>query len=133
MPVWTGTMAVVIVLEDMADTSRYDAAIVGTGPAGMFAALELMERAPKASVIMFERGPIRDRGDKDNITSGWGGAGAFSDGKLDLGSCVGGVMSQCIGEERFGELMSYVDSKYMSFGGRPDIVDAKNDPDRWEK
>ncbi|HTK04712.1 MAG TPA: FAD-dependent oxidoreductase [Candidatus Eisenbacteria bacterium] len=117
----------------MADTSRYDAAIVGTGPAGMFAALELMERAPKASVVMFERGPIRDRGDKDNITSGWGGAGAFSDGKLDLGSCVGGVMSQCIGEERFGELMSYVDAKYMSFGGRPDIVDAKNDPDRWEK
>ena len=117
----------------MADIKRYDVAIVGTGPAGMFAALELAERAPKASVVMFERGPIRGKGDKDNITSGWGGAGAFSDGKLDLGSCVGGTIGQCVGETRFGELMSYVDSKYLAYGGRPDMVDAKNDPDKWEK
>ncbi len=112
---------------------RYDAAIVGTGPAGMFAVLELVERAPKARVIMFERGPIRGKGDKDNITSGWGGAGAFSDGKLDLGSCVGGIIGQCVGEERFGDLMAYVDSTYLRFGGRPDMVDAKNDPEKWEK
>jgi uncharacterized FAD-dependent dehydrogenase len=117
----------------MADMQRYDVAIVGTGPAGMFAALELIERAPHARVIMFERGPIRGKGDKDNITSGWGGAGAFSDGKLDLGSCVGGTIGQCVGETRFGELMSYVDGKYLAFGGRPDMVDAKSDPGRWEK
>lgn len=117
----------------MADMQRYDVAIVGTGPAGMFAALELVERAPRASVVMYERGPIRGKGDKDNITSGWGGAGAFSDGKLDLGSCVGGTIGQCVGEERFGDLMSYVDAKYLAFGGRPDMVDAKNDPDKWEK
>jgi hypothetical protein len=112
---------------------RYDVAIVGTGPAGMFAALELAEAAPGAKIVMFERGPIRAAGDKDNITSGWGGAGAFSDGKLDLGSCVGGTIGQCVGEERFNELMSYVDSKYIEFGGRPDLVEAKSDKERWQQ
>ena len=117
----------------MADTKRYDVAIVGTGPAGMFAALEIVGKKPGTRVVMFERGPLRAAGDKDNITSGWGGAGAFSGGKLDLGSCVGGVMAQCVGETRFGELMEYVDSRYLAFGGKPDMVDARADTGRWEK
>lgn len=112
---------------------RYDVGIVGSGPAGMFCALELIKLYPKFQIIIFERGPIRSKGDKDNITSGWGGAGAFSDGKLDLGSCVGGTMGQCLGEDTFAELMRYVDGEYINFGGHPDLIDAKNDPEKWEK
>lgn len=111
----------------------YDVAIVGTGPAGMFCALELVKLNPKLKIIMFERGPIRDRGDKDHAVSGWGGAGAFSDGKLDLGSCVGGTMGACLGEEAFVEFMKYIDGQYLHFGGHPDLIDAKSDKEKWEK
>ncbi len=117
----------------MNNSNIFDVAIVGTGPAGMFAALELADNAPGLSIIMFEQGPIRPKGDKSSITSGWGGAGAFSDGKLDLGSCVGGTISECIGEERFRELMAYIDGRYLEFGGRPDIVDARSDTEKWPK
>lgn len=112
---------------------RYNVAIVGSGPAGMFCALELIKLYPKLEITIFERGPIRSKSDKDNITSGWGGAGAFSDGKLDMGSCVGGTMSQCLGEEMFVELMGYIDEQYLAFGGRPDLIDARSDKERWEK
>lgn len=111
----------------------YDVGIIGTGPAGMFAALELVDTRPETKIVMFERGPIRARGDKSSITSGWGGAGAFSDGKLDLGSCVGGTIGQCIGESRFKDLMGYIDNRYIEFGGRPDLIDAKLDPEKWGK
>ena len=114
-------------------SDKFDFAIIGTGPAGMFAALEILERAPRAKLVMFERGPIRASGDKNNITSGWGGAGAFSDGKLDLASCVGGTIGQRVGEDRFQELMAYVDSRYIAFGGRPDLVEARSDPAPWER
>lgn len=109
----------------------YDVAIIGTGPAGMFAALELVDRKPGIRVAMFEKGPVRPMGDKDNVTSGWGGAGAFSDGKLDLSSVVGGTVHQEIGDEAFGELMRYVDTRYLYFGGNHDrLVDASKDPEK---
>src|SRR5512136_862550 len=53
---------------------KCDVAVIGTGPAGMFAALELAERVPAAKIVMFERGPIRPMGDRANVSSGWGGA-----------------------------------------------------------
>lgn len=109
--------------------SQYDVAIIGTGPAGMFAALELIKLCPKAKIVMLEKGPIRPMGDKSNVTSGWGGAGAFSDGKLDLSSVVGGTIHEIIGQEKFDELMPYVDGRYLEFGGSKDrLIDAKQDP-----
>lgn len=116
------------------DTPRYDVAIIGTGPAGMFAALELVERKPGIRVAMFERGPVRPMGDAENVTSGWGGAGAFSDGKLDLSSVVGGTVHEEIGQEYFEKLTSYIDDKYLFFGGdHRRLVDARRDPDRWAR
>jgi uncharacterized FAD-dependent dehydrogenase len=114
-------------------SNTFDVVIIGTGPAGMFAALELVDLRPGIRIVMFEQGPIRLNGDRGNITSGWGGAGAFSDGKLDLGSCVGGTIGQCIGEEHFRELMTYIDSRYLEFGGRPELVDAESDPETWSR
>ncbi len=112
---------------------EYDIAIIGSGPAGMFCALELVKINPGLKIAIIERGPIREMGDKEHAVSGWGGAGAFSDGKLDLGSCVGGVMGQCLGEDAFLELMAYVDRQYLHFGGHPEIIDAKSDQEKWEK
>jgi len=112
---------------------KYDVAIIGSGPAGMFAAMELVELVPRARIAIFERGPIRGSDEKANVSSGWGGAGAYSDGKLDLGSCVGGTIGQCVGEERFRQLMDYIDGRYLAFGGRSDIIDARTDPKRWEE
>src|SRR3990167_1986487 len=110
----------------------YDAAIVGSGPAGMFAALELV-KTRNLKIVIFERGPVRSSENQENLTSGWGGAGAFSDGKLDLGSCVGGTVGQNIGEDEFQKLMEYVDGQYRRFGGKSDLIDARQNKDLWEK
>jgi hypothetical protein len=114
--------------------TRFDVAIVGTGPAGMFAALELVDRKPGIKIVMFEKGPVRPMGDKSNVTAGWGGAGAFSDGKLNLTSVVGGTVHEVIGQGQFDDLMPYVDSRYLEFGGNPDrLIDASKDEKRWEQ
>jgi hypothetical protein len=70
--------------------SSYDVAIIGTGPSGIFAALELVKSKSPPSVVMFEKGPLRVYGDRNNLTCGWGGSGAYSDGKLDLTHKIGG-------------------------------------------
>ena len=101
---------------------NYDVIIVGTGPAGMFAALELKKNNPKLNIVMFDMGPLRNEGDRDNLTSGWGGAGAFSDGKIILSPRVGGNLSQIVGEQEFEELMNYVDKTYFQFGARAKII-----------
>lgn len=101
---------------------NYDVIIVGTGPAGIFAALELVKLNPKLDIAMFDMGPLRNKGDRDNLTSGWGGAGAFSDGKLVLSSKVGGNLSQIIDEKEFEELMNYVDKTYFQFGAKAEII-----------
>ena len=103
----------------------YDALIVGTGPAGMFAALELIKLKPELKILMSEKGSKRDFiRDRANRTSGFRGAGAFSDGKLTLSSKVGGQLLDILGEEKFNELMNYVDSRYVEFGGNNPLSSA---------
>ncbi|MFY9462220.1 MAG: FAD-dependent oxidoreductase, partial [Candidatus Sungiibacteriota bacterium] len=97
----------------------WDVAIIGTGPAGMFAALELVKLNPRLRICMFEKGPLREFGDRQNKTCGWGGAGAFSDGKLDLTGDIGGNMLQLMRdagkENEFAELMRYIEETYVSY------------------
>ncbi len=102
----------------------YDVAIIGTGPAGMFVALEIVAKRPDLKLVMIERGRARSRDDRTNIACGWGGAGAFSDGKLNWTYATGGhLLAEVLGEDTFEELTKYVDSKYLEFGGASHLID----------
>jgi len=106
----------------------YDIAVVGCGPAGIFLALELAQ-VPDLSVVMLDKGPDMterrcpaSRGlgcvncNPCFLLSGWGGAGAFSDGKLTLSPEVGGWLSEYIGSEQLAKEIDHVDRTYLKFG-----------------
>jgi hypothetical protein len=107
---------------------KYDVIIVGAGPAGIFSAIELTEKN-KLNILMLDRGPdINQRKCPASrgfecvhcepcfLLSGWGGAGAFSDGKLTLSTEVGGWLNQYISSKELGELVNHVDEIYLKFG-----------------
>jgi hypothetical protein len=107
---------------------KYDVIIVGAGPAGIFSALALTE-SNNLNILMLDRGPdINQRKCPASrgfecvhcepcfLLSGWGGAGAFSDGKLTLSNEVGGWLNQYVSSKELEELVNYVDSTYLKFG-----------------
>ena len=111
---------------------NYDVIIVGAGPGGIFAAYELMQRKPELKVAVFEAGHALDKrkcpidGEKIkscisckscSIMSGFGGAGAFSDGKYNITNDFGGTLYEYIGKKRALDLMRYVDEINLRYGG----------------
>ncbi len=111
---------------------KYDVIIIGAGPGGIFSAYELMKKSPNLKVAVFEAGnPLEKRhcpidGDKVKscvncptcaIMNGFGGAGAFSDGKYNITNDFGGTLYEYIGKEKALDLMKYVDEINMSHGG----------------
>lgn len=108
--------------------NNYDVAIVGAGPGGIFSAFELKKLYPELKVIVFEQGhelkkrrcPSPDHCINCKtcaIMSGFGGAGAFSDGKYNITNDFGGNLYEYIGKEQAIELMKYVDDINMTHGG----------------
>ena len=110
----------------------YDVIIIGAGPGGIFTAYELTQRRPELRVAVFEAGHALNRrrcpidGDKVkscigckscSIMSGFGGAGAFSDGKYNITNDFGGTLYEYIGKKQALELMRYVDEINMRYGG----------------
>ena len=108
----------------------YDVVIVGAGPAGIFTALELVRQKSNKKILIIEKGrPIEKRvcpksktnkcvycKPHCNITTGFSGAGAFSDGKLSLSPEVGGELPELIGVKEAEELIKYTDNIYLEFG-----------------
>ena len=108
---------------------KYDVIIIGAGPGGIFCAYRLLEKRKELKVLMIEKGrPIEKRVCPKRktgvcagchpcaITTGFAGAGAFSDGKLSLSPDVGGNLPQILGYERTKELIGESDDIYLKFG-----------------
>lgn len=111
---------------------KYDVIIIGAGPGGIFSAFELMKNDPNMSIAIFEAGTSLEKrkcpidGDKIKqcincktcaIMNGFGGAGAFSDGKYNITNEFGGTLYEYIGKKQAIELMQYVDKINLKYGG----------------
>lgn len=109
----------------------YDVIIIGTGPAGIFAALELTNSCKGSlKIAMFEKGvalhqrtcPLQNGAahctqcNPCSVISGWGGAGAFSDGKLTLSPDVGGMLDRYLSKHELSTLIKYVDDIFVKYG-----------------
>ena len=119
-------------LEDLPMT--YDVIIIGAGPGGIFCAYELKEKNPALKVLMIEKGlSIEKRSCPKRttrqclachpcrVTTGFAGAGAFSDGKLSLSPDVGGNLPQIIGYDQTAALIGETDSIYLRFGADKNV------------
>ena len=106
---------------------KYDVLIVGAGPAGIFAALQLVKEK-SGSVCIIDSGPDIDQRDrKTGLLSGWGGAGAFSDGKITLSPEVGGQLVNLMAEGEVRKLLRQIDEMWLEYSGPLKIYGA--DPD----
>ena len=113
----------------------YNVAIIGGGPAGIFTALELTKLKPDWKIVLVEKGkriekrkcPLREGSDKCvncrrcGLLCGWGGAGAFSDGKLTLTPDVGGHLIDYMSRDKAIELIKYADDLYIEHGATDEV------------
>lgn len=120
---------------------KKDIVIVGAGPAGIFTALELIRSGVRKSIVIVEKGSAIEnrRCPKSkvghcvscmphcHITTGFSGAGAFSDGKLSLSTEVGGDLPQLVGDQLAMEMTDYTDKIYLEFGADTHIEGIDND------
>ena len=119
---------------------KYDVVIIGAGPAGIFTALEMLKLGSDKKILVVEKGrAIENRSCPKSktkkcvsckpychITTGFSGAGAFSDGKLSLSYEVGGDLPTLIGESFAQEMIDYTDSIYLDFGADPHVEGIGN-------
>ncbi|MBP2632925.1 MAG: Pyridine nucleotide-disulfide oxidoreductase [Firmicutes bacterium] len=121
--------------------NKFDVAIVGSGPAGIFAAYELMLKKPSLKVVMIEAGkdiykrkcPIAEKKVEHcinckpcSIMRGFGGAGAFSDGKYNFTAKFGGWLNEYLSDEQVLAFIDYVDQINMQFGAPTEVFSTMN-------
>jgi uncharacterized FAD-dependent dehydrogenase len=106
-------------------SEKYDLIIVGAGPAGIFTALELTRQNLPLRILLLEKG--QELNERSSLTCGWGGSGAFSDGKLTLTPEIGGYLKDIVGQEEASRLIEYVDRIYLDFGAPTEIFGADED------
>ena len=124
---------------------NYDLIIVGAGPAGIFTALEMLRRGSKQKILIIEKGrAIEKRSCPKSktgrcvsckpcaITTGFSGAGAFSDGKLSLSEEVGGDLPSLIGADLARETIAYTDGIYLEFGADTHVEGLEFDEEKKE-
>jgi uncharacterized FAD-dependent dehydrogenase len=119
---------------------KADVVIIGAGPSGIFTAIEMLRRGSKKKIVLIEKGrALEDRScpkaktgvcmncrPSCHITTGFSGAGAFSDGKLSLSAEVGGDLPSLIGQRQAQETIDYADSIYLEFGAEEKIEGLDN-------
>lgn len=119
---------------------KKDILIIGAGPAGIFTALEMLRRGSKDSIVIVEKGQSIEKRSCPktkthkcmnckpycHITTGFSGAGAFSDGKLSLSPDVGGDLPLLIGEDLARETIEYTDNIYLEFGADTKVEGINN-------
>lgn len=119
---------------------KKDVIIVGAGPAGIFTAVEMLRKGSKKCILIIEKGKaVENRSCPKSktkqcvsckpychITTGFSGAGAFSDGKLSLSCDVGGDLPSLIGEDLAQETINYTDSIYLEFGADEHVEGVSN-------
>ena len=120
---------------------KTDVLIIGAGPSGIFTALEMLKNCSKKKIMIVEKGlPVEKRHCPKaktgkcvnckpdcNITTGFSGAGAFSDGKLSLSCEVGGNLPDLIGHEFAQQMIEYTDGIYLSFGADKKVEGVGHD------
>lgn len=123
------------------EVKMYDVLIIGAGPAGIFTALELLRNNSDKKILILEQGKLIHKRSCPkskvgkcihcqptcNITSGFSGAGAFSDGKLSLSYEVGGDLPDLIGPQYAQEMINYTDKIYLDFGAETHIEGVENE------
>lgn len=129
---------------------NFDVAIVGAGPNGYFCAFELIKKNPELKIVLIDRGldiykrncpimthkllkcPLLSDGRQEcfpacSITNGFGGAGAYSDGKFNITTEFGGWLGNYIGNDELLELIKYVDDINLQFGATPVLTDPSTE------
>lgn len=125
--------------------NQYDVIIIGAGPSGIFCAYELKERKPDCRILMIEKGRrIEERVcpkrttkkcvgcQPCSITTGFAGAGAFSDGKLSLSPDVGGNLPDILGYEETVKLLKESDNIYLKFGADTKVYGSGEEEAIWK-
>ena len=129
---------------------NYDVIVVGAGPAGIMTCYELYLKNPELEVLLIDKGhdvmnrhcPIKDKKIKQcpvhkdrepgcipacSITDGFGGAGAYSDGKFNITSEFGGWLTDYLGNDEVEDVIHYVDNLYLKHGATKEITDPTTD------